>query len=500
MGNEIELKLHIAEGGIRRLLRSSLLAAITQKKLATRRLISTYYDTPDHRLRDHGFAVRLRQIGGKWLQTVKTEGRVIAGLHERPEWETETAPNTFDFSRMQDANLKSQLEKILDGESLQAVFTTEFTRLSRELQFGDGTQCEFSLDRGKIIAGTYAIDISELELEILNGDVQRLFEFAQRLLLEVPVTLAHESKAARGFALALGVQPKPIKATQAVLDKQMNAQQGFVAIASACVQQLTANETGCVLGEDAEFLHQMRVAIRRLRTAIRLFADFLDSEKILVIVDELRWLGGQLGGTRDLDVFLEETLPPIFSAWPNRDDLAALSAKAFEQRAMAAAMSKAAIQSARYQRLLLDLGAWLIAIAKTSDGESIKLVAFARDALKRHRKQLIRRAEHLLELSAEERHRVRISGKRLRYAAEFFAPLFPAKKSKPYIQELAHLQSILGVLNDVATTKTILARIADETNGATVELIQAWVLGAAQGHMAHLAQAHERFLRQQTFW
>ena len=120
--------------------------------------------------------------------------------------------------------------------------------------------------------------------------------------------------------------------------------------------------------------------------------------------------------------------------------------------------------------------------------------------MKHHRKQLIRRAQHLLELSPEERHRVRIIGKRLRYAAEFFSSLFPAKRSKPYIQELANLQGILGVLNDAATTRTILSQVLDENGNEALAIMQAWVLGEGHGHLAHLPQAHNRFLRQPTFW
>ncbi len=505
MSNEIELKLRIAERDIWRLMRLSMLNAVTLKKIPSQRLRNTYYDTADHRLHRQGIAVRLRQVGRKWLQTIKTEGRVIAGLHERPEWESETTENTLDFSRLPDAALKSLLEKILDGAALQQVFVTDFARLSRVLQLSDGAQCEFSLDRGKIIAGSLEATIAEMELEIIVGDPAALFDFVRSLLEHVPLTLARDSKAARGFALALGTVTKPVKARPAALDKRMTAQQGFVAIATACMDHMTANEDGCAAGEDPEYLHQLRVAIRRLRTVIRLFSDNLDAERTNAIVDEMRWLGGQLGTTRDFDVFLEETLPPVTAAWPSHPGLAQIRDQVAVLRDDAMAASRAAVQSSRYQRLLIDLGAWLVAMSRQATdppdaSETIRLPEFARTALKRHRKQLIRRANHLLELSPEERHRVRISGKRLRYAAEFFSPLFPAKRSKPYIQELANLQGILGVMNDAATTKTILSQVADEKNDEALAIVQAWVLGVCDGHLAHLPRAYDLFLQQQTFW
>jgi triphosphatase len=505
MNNEVEFKLEIAERDVWRLLRLPLINAVTLKKFPGRRLQNTYYDTADYRLRERGIAVRLRQVGGKWLQTIKTEGRVTAGLHERPEWESETTANTFDFSSLQDTELKSLLEKTLAGATLQPMFSTDFNRLSRVLQLSDGAQCEFCIDRGKIIAGDKEAAISELELEMIAGHPVGLFDFVRSLLEHVPLKLARDSKAARGFALALGTVAKPMKASQAPLAKHMTTQQGFVAISTACMDQLMANEAGCIAAADTEYLHQMRVAIRRLRTAIRLFADHLDAERMNVIVEELRWLGTQLGTTRDFDVFLEETLPSVIAAWPQyqgltqvRDDIAA-------RRDVALAASRAAVQSVRYQRLLLDIGAWLVALSQpvtavTNGSDRAKLSEFANDALKRHRKQLIRRAHHLMELSAEERHRVRISGKRLRYAAEFFSPLFPAKRSKLYIQELANLQTILGVLNDAATTKTILSLMATEKNNEALAIVQTWVSGVTHGHLAHLPLAHNRFLEQQKFW
>ncbi len=504
MNNEVEFKLQIAESDVWRLLRLPMINAVTLKKFPGRRLQNTYYDTADYRLRERGIAVRLRQIGGKWLQTIKTEGRVIAGLHERPEWESETTANTLDFSRLEDAELKSLLQKTLADATLQPVFNTDFNRLSRVLQFSDGTQCEFAVDRGKIIAGSHEATIAELELEMIAGNAAALFDFVRSLLEHVPLKLARDSKAARGFALALGTVTKPSKAPQAALDKHMTAQQGFVAIATACMDHLMANEAGCVAAEDSEYLHQMRVAIRRLRTAIRLFADHLDAERMNAIIDELRWLGTQLGTTRDFDVFLEETLPPVIAAWPQHPGLTQVRDDIVARRDVASAASRAAVQSVRYQRLLLDIGAWLIAlshpVSDTANGGSVKLAEFANNALKRHRKQLIRRAHHLMELSAEERHRVRISGKRLRYAAEFFSPLFPAKRSKPYIQELANLQTILGVLNDAATTKSILSLLANEKGKDAQAIVQTWVSGVTHGHLAHLPQAHARFLEQQKFW
>ena len=499
---EIELKLNIAPRDIWRLLRLPILRVATMKKMPGKRLISTYYDTADQRLREHSIAVRLRQVNGVWLQAVKSEGRVVAGLHDRHEWECATRANTFDFRDMPDEKFKSTLEKILNDEPLQAAFTTDFTRVSRIVQLGNDTQCELSIDSGRIVANGNEQAISEIELELIDGNSRMLFEFARELMTQIPLSVGHESKAQRGFALQRGDTAAPEKARPPALEKHMDTRQGFVAIAAACVQHLTANEAGCLLGDDPEFLHQMRVAIRRLRTAVQLFSDHLDEPAVLAIGTELRWLGAELGATRDWDVFLEESIAPLLTALPDHAGLGNIQERLRARRDAVATTSAAAIQTLRYQHLLLDLGAWLTELSHDSDAanESAKLIDFARDALKRQRKQLIRRAANLLELTPEERHRVRISSKRLRYAAEFFSPLFSAKLSKRYIQELANLQAILGSLNDTATSAALVDQIADEQDGEAVALIRAWSSGVASGHRAHLDQAHERFLKQSIFW
>ncbi len=503
MSSEIELKLLIAERDVWRLVRLPILNAVTLKKLPGKRLINTYYDTLDYRLRDSGIAVRLRQSGDKWLQTVKTEGEAIAGLQQRGEWESETSANTFDFKFIADQKLKARLEKIIAGELLHAMFSTEFTRQSRVVQFNDGTQCEFAIDRGRIVAGEREAPICELELELIAGDAAALFDFVRTILESIPLRIAEDTKAARGFALALAKQRQPAKATHALITKHMSPLQGFVAIASSCVAQLIANEAGCVADADPEFLHQCRVAIRRLRTVIKIFSEHLDPKQVALIGGELQWLGQQLGVTRDLDVFLGELLPLPMAHWPEHVDLLKLKDSFIVQRHSAMAASRAALQSSRYQRLLLDMGAWLTTLARedahnATAAKSNDLPDFACSTLQRLHKQLTRHAERLVELSPEERHRVRVRGKRLRYAAEFFAPLFPGKRGKVYVRELANLQSVLGALNDAATTQTVMAKQADHVEASAI--ISAWVMGAGQANLNQLTHVYNGFLQQQKFW
>jgi inorganic triphosphatase YgiF len=165
MPNEIELKLLIDPQDIPRLWRHPLLAARTRRKLPTQKLLSIYYDTPELTLHKNKIAVRLRRVGKRWIQTVKTEGSVVAGLHERPEWEQEIAENTLMLQPLPEPTLQRFFADDTVRKALQPIFTTEFLRSCRMLEWSNGDVIEFSLDRGEIRAGERTQPISEVELE-----------------------------------------------------------------------------------------------------------------------------------------------------------------------------------------------------------------------------------------------------------------------------------------------------------------------------------------------
>ncbi|MBI3756846.1 MAG: CYTH domain-containing protein [Deltaproteobacteria bacterium] len=201
MPNEIELKLLIDPSDAARLLRHPLLKAHTRQQLPPQRLLSVYYDTLDLRLYKNKIAVRLRRVGKRWIQTVKTEGRVVNGLHERPEWEQETRPNTLDFHTLVDPQLRAFFADTTLQQSLHPVFTTTFTRARRILAWPGGDIIEFALDRGEIRAGDHIAPICEVELELKAGVAERLSVFAAALRTAIPLHPSDVSKAERGYQL-----------------------------------------------------------------------------------------------------------------------------------------------------------------------------------------------------------------------------------------------------------------------------------------------------------
>lgn len=511
MPNEVELKLHIAPAHLTRLFRHPLLKAHTRRKLPTQRLLSVYYDTPDLTLHQSKTAVRLRRVGKRWIQTVKTEGRVSTGLHERPEWEYETAENTLNFEHLEDAALREFFADDILRQTLRPVFTTEFSRARRILEWPEGEVVEFALDRGEIRAGNRTQPLCEVELELKAGAPGRLFEFALELQDTIPLKLENVSKAERGYQLATNATRSPAKAQTLLLDTQLSADEAFVQIAQSCIAQVQANEDGVLQSDDPEFVHQMRVAARRLRSALSVFSEITDREHAEPIREELRWLTGELDAARNWDVFALQTLPPILSAFPDHAGLTWLTSQSTELRQQANIRAREMIASARYQRFLLTFGSWLTTgVWRTQRTPLIvgasepPLTEFASRLLQNRHQRLKRRGKHWETLTAEERHAMRIATKKMRYAAEFFSSLYLRKRTRRYIAALSRLQDILGAMNDAATTVSLMQAItttdADVRQQQAVGIVLGWVLGNSHAQLAALETAWHNFLDHKAFW
>jgi CHAD domain-containing protein len=283
----------------------------------------------------------------------------------------------------------------------------------------------------------------------------------------------------------------------------------FRAVVLACLEQLHANEDGMLEGRDVEYLHQMRVALRRLRSALGVFRAVFPPETLQPAREELKWLTGQLGPARDWDVFLTETLPRV-KAPAAAAGFQALRGAAEQVREGALARAQDAVQSARYQEMLLDLGAWLAAEPWLGSAEEEALARargpvseFAREALEQLARRVRKRGRGFEYLSPEERHRVRIAAQRLRNAGEFFSALYPPKPVRRYLKALAGLQDLLGALNDAATTGGLLREaLAAGTDpaAAAAGFVGGWVAADAEHRAAHAKEAWKDFLGCEPFW
>jgi len=449
----------------------------------------------------------VRRSGRQWIQTVKGGGSVLAGLHQRDEWEAPVAHDTPDFTKITDPGLIRLFAREDLRQRLHPLFVTEFSRTAWLLETEAGDQVEMALDRGEIRAGQGSAPICEVELELKAGNPAALYELALALQEAAPLHPENASKADRGYALCAPPDAAlPVKATVPEVGREMTVDAAFRAIAWNCIDQLQDNRNRLLLGYDPELVHQMRVAVRRLRSALGLFAAAAPGIQNAVLAAELRWLVGELGPARDWDVFLGETLPPVVEALPGEEGLVWLQRQAAKACLEKHEQACAAAAGQRYDEIMLRLGAWLwrapwrtTTFAADLD---MPVPVFAARMLARRYRQVCRRGRRLRAQTAEQRHALRIAAKKLRYAAEFFSGLYPGKATRRYLQALSHLQDEFGALNDQAVAGRLLAqiggngRLRDRASGVII----GWYACKTHFQLADMVQVWKRFNRCKVFW
>lgn len=505
---ETELKLRVPAPSMQRL--GSHPALKSGERTAPQKLRAIYYDTPDLTLSRAGIALRVRREGRRWIQTVKWAGDVLGALHRRNESEVEVTSFTPDLAKF-DPEVAVLFRSPQIAEALQPVFETDFVRAKRMVIADDASQVEASLDRGEIRSGERVEDLSELELELKAGSVPALFNLALKIAETTPVALEGRSKAERGYALFRNATQAPTKASAPPLTNDMAVSDAFAAVAWENLRQIQANEEGALLGKDPEFLHQMRVALRRLRSTFSAFSRALPPDADANVKADLRWLGSRLGPARDWDVFVTETLPAVRAATGDSAGFQPLVTAVGRRRSASHREVRRALRSRRYPQVMLKLSCWLAARSwhEGADEEQLARLAtpvraYAQAELERRYERVRRRGRKLAELDAPARHELRIAIKKLRYSVEFFTPLFNAEATRALRTRLARLQDILGTMNDAVTLKRLLSEIHADTKAIGMAeargVLIGWSAGRGEALHGELDRAWKSFRRTPTFW
>ena len=198
---------------------------------------------------------------------------------------------------------------------LKPIFETVVERTTFAIRAG-GADLEVAVDRGCISAEGRHEPISEIEIELKDGDPAGIAHVADRLAGSAPIAYMAQSKPERGYALSAGEAAKPLRAGTIELDPEVSAAEAFQIVALSCLDHAIANARAVREGE-TEGIHQMRVGLRRLRAAISLFKELLPGPEIEKIKTELKWLTEQLGPARDFDVLIEGRVRPMHRSGPD---------------------------------------------------------------------------------------------------------------------------------------------------------------------------------------
>ncbi len=474
---EIELKLELT-GGEEMLAGHPLLAGIDPAEAAQ---ASTYFDTKAGLVRRAGFSLRVRQVGDRFVQTVKMDAGA-AGLFDRPEWEAPIGGSAPDRAAL----AATPLGAILDGKAkaLRPVATIIARRRRWDLYIGDD-RVEIIHDAGEATSGVARQAFSEVELELKSGAPDALFRIGRGLAETLEARIGVLTKAERGQRLAEGRTGRAAKAEPVVLRPKLSVAEGFAVVAHACLRHYRLNEP-LVTQHDPAALHQARVALRRLRSALTLFRPALIDGAYAELREALRWLTGLFGDARNLDVLIARI----------GDEAPDARAQLEAQRVAAYERLVAALTTPRARLLPLDLLAWVETGAwRRRKKAGRPLADFASDRLDRRWRKVKHGAASLPGADDEARHDFRIEIKKLRYAVEFLAGLFAdegrAKKLKAFRSALERLQEELGALNDAATGATMLAEAGLEPGGEAAPAAEL---------IARVERRARRLAKQEPFW
>jgi triphosphatase len=468
---EVEVKLQLPSASAARLRKVPLLRdadGATHKQ----NQISVYFDTEKLKLRKHGLTLRVRQVGKRYIQTIKSDN---GGLFERGEWEAEVGSDRPDLTRGDTSALNALGIKKLRKE-LRPVFETRVERTTYPFACED-YEIELTIDRGEIDAGDHSLPLCEAEFELKRGDRARLFEFASSFARATAAELAVKSKSQRGYELLLGDAATAARGDAVNIAPGTPIKTAFQLIGFDCLRQIIGNKPA-VLAGDAEGIHQMRVGLRRLRAGISLFSDIVADAKTKHIKAELKWFTNELGPAREFEVFLTRVVAPLGKRHARLAGMRSLSHDLADQREAAIARGVAAISSPRFRELTLDCAAWLeVGDWLEPPDEALRarceepIEAMARMQLKKHWKKIRKRGRELANLDPHERHKLRIRIKKLRYATEFYKAVFQGKKQHKcraaFLSALKDLQDCFGELNDIFVHEKLTAGIVEAPDAAS---------------------------------
>ncbi len=511
---EIELKFQVPAAS-----RRAVDAAVGAGDSPRTRLQAIYFDTPDRRLAAAGMALRLRKEGRRWVQTLKAAGpNAMQRIeHNVPLSGAMSVPagavpgvDPLRHAGTPGGELLNAALAARDGEQsasrLVALYRTDIWRRTRTLRVRGGS-VELAFDSGEILARDRRRPVCELEFELLRGQAVAVIDAARRWVRRHGLWLDVRSKAEQGDRLARGIVLGPaIKAGAVQLDRAMSADAALHAVVAHCLQQVLPNASEIAGGPCSdEHVHQLRVGLRRLRTALRFFAGWT------VPVDpawaeHLTALFRQLGVARDRDALAASLLPALREA----------GAPLFElPPAPEGPTPTELLRAAGATLLLLDLLAYQVSGAAApavpagtnpapeaspvpEPWAAASLADTVADRLQRWHRRVVRAAAHYGELDDMARHRLRKRVKRLRYAAEFAASLYKGKAVARYLAQLAPVQDSLGRYNDLCVgLATYRSAVGDDPRAW---FAIGWLTARRDVLLAESVATLKRFRRAEPFW
>ncbi len=491
-GSELELKFHVPAASA-----DALRAELRRRGARVTPLTAIYFDTADNALARQRVALRIRREGWRWVQALKGKGRSVVDrleveipLRALAGGTPPLAPERFAGTPA-DEVLKGALAAAASPD-LQAVYETDVRRLACTLVL-PGATVEAAFDEGAIRAGARHVAVHELELELKSGDVRALCDLAAGWADYGGLWLDARPKSARGTLLARGEPHGPVvKAQRSAVDATMDGPRLLRAVVSNTLDQILPNVSEIAAGVAIEgHIHQARVGLRRLRTALRELGA-LDPAVDEAWEPVLARAFAQLGVARDA----------VTAARAARPLLERAHAPKLAWDAADAGDPTAAVLDPAFQRVLIVLLGYAHAAPEAHEVQAALSAAAVRahvcDRLARLHRHVSHAARDFATQPFDNQHRARKRLKRLRYVAEFVAPLFDAKQVAGYLDHLEPAQDALGAHVDI---EVAMEKFRADAAGDTQALFAAGYLEAHLADTGRDAQtALKKVAKAEPFW
>lgn len=419
-------------------------------------LQAAYFDTADRRLAGSMTALRVRREGRRSVQTLKTS---LDGMLTRFEHNVPLAAReglAADPARHLGTPGGERLAGLLaDGAALQEMYRTDVWRLTRRLRTRHGT-VELALDVGYLVCGGARLAVRELEIELVQGRAQAVLDVARRWMARHGLWLDVRSKAEAGDRLSRGVASVPaVRGRDPQLDVELRPAQAWPVLLQHLLRPILANQSELASPTHAQTLpehrmdqvHQLRVALRRLRSALRLFEGWPGIDAPQGLGERLADVFTALGSARDRDVAAQLLAPALAPAGLPAIDWSC---------GVPTADPAEVLRRPQVQALWLELLAWAHAPAGPAASEGGRLQDLAARRIRRWHRAVTDQADGFMALDDEQRHTLRKRIKRLRYAVDFTGSLFPPGRVKRYLKHLARAQETFGQFNDLCMADALL--------------------------------------------
>ncbi|WP_261816618.1 CYTH and CHAD domain-containing protein [Vibrio gallicus] len=503
MENEIELKFFVSPE-----FSDVLKQKLTQQKILqqnSKELGNTYFDTPNNWLREHDIGMRIRRFDDVYVQTVKTSGRVVAGLHQRPEYNAEHTSNTPDLKLHPEDIWPEGLSVAQLGAQLNPIFATNFTREMWLIGMDDGSQVEVALDIGEVIAGDKSSPICELELELKSGQTEALFTLARQFSEHGGVRLGNLSKAARGYRLAQGYkgskpQPLGLVATQA----SDSVESCFIKSLEHALAHWLYHEQSYVESPSMECLHEISHALSFVRQTLAVFDGIIPKRASAVVRQELKWLEQEFSWLKSAD-YLDDLTEDRGHALRKLDARKKLVKRLSEMRDELPSQQDVLhlFQSSRYSGLILDVSRWLLSKGwqhfldeRASKRINSNIVEFSKHQLDRTWAELQSSFPVEQVLTAQDYMQEQYHLNRSLFSGICFASLYDYELRKQFRLPWADLAQ--GI-DDLLTLETI-SPLVDDLEGDEQEQLRRWLYRQQASILHAMEQTRTMCLEVEAYW